>query len=110
MTYPFVLSWSLLEAMSAGCVVIASETPPVQEMIDGKNGVLVPFFDVEQWSDRVDDALKHPERYRPMHEAARQFVRETFDADKICVPENFLPLRRLDLDFQVIISNRKAVD
>jgi glycosyltransferase involved in cell wall biosynthesis len=93
LTYPFVLSWSLLEAMSAGCVVIASKTSPVQEMIDGKNGVLVPFFDVEQWSDRVVDALKNPERYRPMREAARQFVKETFDADKICVPRMISVLR-----------------
>lgn len=93
LTYPFVLSWSLLEAMSTGCVVIASETYPVQEMIDEKNGVLVPFFDVEQWSDRVVDALINPERYRPMREAARQFVKETFDADKICVPRMISVLR-----------------
>ena len=93
LTYPFVLSWSLLEAMSTGCVVIASETPPVQEMIDGKNGVLVPFFDVEQLSDRVVEALKHPSRYRSMRDAARQFVKETFDADKICVPRLVSTLR-----------------
>jgi hypothetical protein len=62
-------------------------------MIDGKNGVLVPFFDVEQWSDRVVDVLRHPERYRPMREAARRFVKQTFDADKICVPRMISVLR-----------------
>lgn len=86
LTYPFVLSWSLLEAMSTGCVVIGADTPPVREVIDGKNGMLVPFFDVEQWSDRVVDALKLPERFKPMRREARRFVMENFDADKICVP------------------------
>ena len=87
LTYPFVLSWSMLEAMSAGCVVIGSDTPPVWEVIDGNNGLLVPFFDVEQWSDRVVDVLQHRERYRPMREAARKFVQATYDADRICVPQ-----------------------
>jgi glycosyltransferase involved in cell wall biosynthesis len=93
LTYPFVLSWSLLEAMSTGCVVIGSDTAPVQEVIDGKNGILVPFFDVGQWSDRVVDVLSHRERFKPMRAAARQFVSENFDADKICVPRMMSVLR-----------------
>jgi hypothetical protein len=88
-----VLSWSLLEAMSAGCVVIGSDTAPVQEVIDGKNGILVPFFDVGQWSDRVVDVLAHRERFKPVRAAARQFVSENFDADKICVPRMMSVLR-----------------
>jgi glycosyltransferase involved in cell wall biosynthesis len=103
LTYPFVLSWSLLEAMSAGCVVIGSETPPVQEIIDGTNGILVPFFDIEQWSDRVIDVLANRERYRSMRQSARQFVKSNFDADTVCVPrlmqllqvETAKPTRRL---------------
>jgi glycosyltransferase involved in cell wall biosynthesis len=86
LTYPFVLSWSMLEAMSAGCVVIGSETPPVQEIIDGSNGILVPFFDIEQLSERVIEVLKGREQYRSMREAARQFVQNNFDVDTVCVP------------------------
>jgi glycosyltransferase involved in cell wall biosynthesis len=87
LTYPFVLSWSMLEAMSAGCVVIGSDTPPVREMIDGNNGILVPFFDIGQWSDRVIDVLENRERYQAMRESARQFVATNFDADTVCVPK-----------------------
>jgi glycosyltransferase involved in cell wall biosynthesis len=86
LTYPFVLSWSMLEAMSVGCLVIGSDTPPVREVIDGSNGIVVPFFDIEQWSERIIDVLEDRERYRPMCESARQFVLANFDADTICVP------------------------
>jgi glycosyltransferase involved in cell wall biosynthesis len=86
LTYPFVLSWSLLEAMSTGCIVIGSDTPPVREVIDSTRGILVPFFDIEQLSDRVAEALQAPHRFKAVREAARRFVVDNFDADKLCVP------------------------
>jgi glycosyltransferase involved in cell wall biosynthesis len=87
LTYPFILSWSMLEAMSAGALVIGSRTPPVEEVIThGRDGVLCDFFDVDGIADAVVDALAHPDRYRPMREAARRTVVERFDARRVCVP------------------------
>lgn len=87
LTYPFVLSWSMLEAMSAGCVVIGSDTSPVREVIQhGVNGFLVPFFAVDELADRVALTLKERDRLQPMREAARRHVIENFDAEQICVP------------------------
>ncbi len=86
LTYPFVLSWSLLESMSAGCAVVGSDTPPVAEVIDGENGLLVPFFDVSGLADRVIEVLANPRRYETMREKARQTVVDTYDAERICVP------------------------
>jgi glycosyltransferase involved in cell wall biosynthesis len=94
LTYPFVLSWSLLEALSTGCAVIASDTAPVREAIDGENGVLVPFFDVATLAERVIEVLARPRQANSMRERARQSVIETYDAERICIPKVMALLRR----------------
>lgn len=80
LTYPFVLSWSLLEAMSAGCAVVASATGPVTEVIkDGENGRLVDFFDKRALAGVIEGLLANAsERWR-LGEAARKTVVERYD-------------------------------
>ena len=79
LTYPFVLSWSALEAMSSGCLVIGSRTAPVQEVIEhGINGLLTDFFDLRELTDRVVEALVSPARFHPLRLAARQTVEQRF--------------------------------
>lgn len=87
LTYPFVLSWSLLEAMSAGAVILGSRTPPVEEVVkDGINGRLVDFFDVGGWSAALIDALANPQRYGHLRPAARQTIVENYDLHGHCLP------------------------
>jgi glycosyltransferase involved in cell wall biosynthesis len=88
LTYPFVLSWSLLEAMSCGALIIGSDTPPVAEVIsDGVNGRLIGFFDVNAWSEALIDALANPKAQAPLKAAARQSVVDTYDLRRICLPK-----------------------
>lgn len=85
LTYPFVLSWSMLEAMAAGCLVIGSDTEPVREVIrDGENGILVPFFSPDTLADQVNAALQQPSDYSGIRRAARQHVVENY-AVSACV-------------------------
>ena len=87
LSYPFVLSWSLLEAMSHECVVIGSRTPPVMEVIEhGDNGLLVDFFSSGQIADAVVDALENPEAMRPVRARARETVRTRYDLKTVCLP------------------------
>jgi glycosyltransferase involved in cell wall biosynthesis len=87
LTYPFVLSWSLLEAMSVGCLVIGSDTAPVREMIDGDNGLLAPMFDPAALADAIVGALADPNAHAIRRVRARNFVRDKFDARGVCTPE-----------------------
>jgi glycosyltransferase involved in cell wall biosynthesis len=80
MTVPFVLSWSVLEAMASGCAVIASSTAPVQEVIaDGKNGLLVDFFDADGLASRMGYALDHAEALAPLRVAARKTIERRYE-------------------------------
>ncbi len=80
LTRPFVLSWSMLEAMSTGCLLVASHTQPVTEVIkDGYNGLLVDFFDVEAIAKRVEEALDNPEAMLPIRTRARQTILKQYD-------------------------------
>lgn len=79
LSYPFVLSWSCLEAMSSGCVVVGSKTPPVQEVIDhGKNGYLVDFFDLENLTDTVLEVLRDESGQKHIRQQAREHVRSRY--------------------------------
>jgi len=87
LTYPFVLSWSMLEAMSAGAYVIGSRSAPVEELItDGVNGKLVDFFDIKGWSAALIEALAEPERFMSLRAAARQTILDNYDLHSICMP------------------------
>ncbi|MFH1009196.1 MAG: glycosyltransferase family 4 protein [Candidatus Latescibacterota bacterium] len=87
LTYPFVLSWSYIEAMSAGCLVAGSRTPPVEEVVEHeRNGLLVDFFDVEGLADRVVDCLENPGHYRPLRTRARETAIECYDLKRVCLP------------------------
>lgn len=96
LSYPFVLSWSLLEAMAAGCCVVGSATPPVLEVIeDGINGRLVDFFDHEALAQSLVQALEHPDDMQPLRAAARRTVRERYDLHDRCLPAGLAMLDQL---------------
>ena len=96
LTVPFVLSWSMLEAMSAGCLLIASRTAPVTEvLVDGENGRLVDFFDRDALVAAIVSALRDPTRGRAMREAARATAMQRFDLRTRCLPAALKLIRSL---------------
>lgn len=75
LTYPFVLSWSFIEAMACGCVMIASNTQPVLDVLQpGINGLCVDFFDHQQIANQVDLVLNDPQRKKSLASAARKTI------------------------------------
>ena len=84
LTVPFVLSWSMMDAMSCGAVVLASRTPPVEEMIrHGENGLLADFFSPEEFADKAVEVLKDPGAFRPLGRAAEQMIVERYSLDAV---------------------------
>jgi glycosyltransferase involved in cell wall biosynthesis len=87
LTVPFVLSWSLMDALACGATVLASDTAPVREMIEhGKNGLLVDFFNVEGFADMASRVLDAPQDYRELGRAAVEMIRSRYSLD-VCLPE-----------------------
>ena len=87
LTYPFVLSWSMLEALAAGCLVIASRTAPVEEVIrEGENGLLVDFFNPDALARQAIEALAKPEAFTDLRRRARQTIVERYDLHQVALP------------------------
>ena len=87
LTYPFVLSWSLMEAMSIGCLIVGSRTGPVEEVVrHGETGLLVDFFNPFEIANAVADALERRKEMAPIRAAARQLIVENYDLGKVCLP------------------------
>jgi glycosyltransferase involved in cell wall biosynthesis len=96
LTYPFVLSWSLMEAMSIGCLIVASDTAPVQEHIrHGENGLLVDFFDPQALASTIAHAIEHREQLRKLRAAARSHVVANLDLNGICLPAQINLMSRI---------------
>jgi glycosyltransferase involved in cell wall biosynthesis len=94
LTYPFVLSWSMLEAMAAGCLLVASDTAPVKEVIeDGQNGLLVDFFDHDRLANKITEVLANPEIHPPLRNSARKTIVEQYDLKTLCLPKMLRFLR-----------------
>ncbi len=88
LTYPFVLSWSLLEAMSAGCSIVASDTAPLHEVIEhDRTGRLTNFFDAQSLAREICSLLEDREKRYQLGKNARAFARETYDLNSICLPK-----------------------
>jgi glycosyltransferase involved in cell wall biosynthesis len=84
LTVPFVLSWSLLDALACGCTVLASDTAPVREFIrHGETGLLRNFFDVDGFATTALEVLKQPEAYRHLGQAGERLIREQYSLETI---------------------------
>src|SRR5262249_56280558 len=86
LTMPFVLSWSMLDAMSAGCIVIGAASPPVAEVIrDEENGLLVDPFSPDELAERIEEVLANRDRFKDLAVAARETIVKKYSV-KVCVP------------------------
>jgi glycosyltransferase involved in cell wall biosynthesis len=86
LTAPFVLSWSLLNAMASGCVVLGSDVPPVREVLrPGENGLVESLFDLERLTETALEVLDDPARFAPLGRAARRTIEESYSLE-VCIP------------------------
>ena len=84
LTVPFVLSWSMMDAMSCGAVVLGSDTAPVREMIqDGFNGLLADFFDADALAAKAISVLRDPDAARPLGRAAEKMILDRYSLEAV---------------------------
>jgi len=96
LTYPFVLSWSMLEVMALEKVVVGSKTKPVQEVIiDNENGLLVDFFDTEEIANKVISVLSNPEKFNQIRKRARKTIIDHYDLRRVCLPKQLELIERI---------------
>jgi glycosyltransferase involved in cell wall biosynthesis len=96
LTYPFVLSWSLLEAMSVGCAIVASDTQPLQEAVKhNETGKLVNFFEHTILVDEVCELLEQPQERARLGNNARQYAQQHYDLSTVCLPAQKAWVRHL---------------
>lgn len=96
LTYPFVLSWSMMEAMSIGCLIVGSDTAPVREQIrHGENGILVDFFNPQALAEAVAQALENRHELQALRAAARAQIVAHYDLANICLPAQMELVTRL---------------
>lgn len=108
LTYPFVLSWSLLEAIARAVTSSDQIRPPVAEFIQHQqNGVLVDFFDVAALVDAVQEGLSAGDAGQALRLAARQTILEHYDLQSICLPRQIELLEKFGADDH---SGRSGVD
>lgn len=75
LTYPFVASWSLREALACGCAIVASDTLPVQEFVaHGQTGLLTPFHDPAALADSIGSLLEDRGTNARLREGARAYA------------------------------------
>lgn len=83
LTVPFVLSWSLMDSLSVGCTVLASDTAPVREVIQHeKNGLLAPFFDVDALTQQALRVLDDPEAFRKLGASGVELIEQKYSLDR----------------------------
>jgi glycosyltransferase involved in cell wall biosynthesis len=87
LTVPFVLSWSVFNALASGCVILAGDVPPVREVITpGVNGLVEPLFDTDRQVDTALRVLADPAAFRPLSQAGRQLLVEKYSLE-VAIPE-----------------------
>lgn len=84
LTYPFVLSWSLLEAMSVGCCILASKTAPVEEVIKHNyNGILTDFYDIAKMVEEIIKIFTNYDAYTDIRNNARETIKKFYNKETL---------------------------
>jgi glycosyltransferase involved in cell wall biosynthesis len=87
LTVPFVVSWSLFNALSTGLVVLGADIDPIIEVIEpGVTGLVAPLFDVDLMAETALRVLNDPAEFAPLGRAGRRRIEERYGLDAAIPP------------------------